>query len=1002
MKKLVAAIISLTIGSGLVIGQTTIGYPSINNYKNTDYHAAIETWDIAQDRNEICYFANNDGLLTYDGNYWKTYPLPNKAAIKSLAIDDSGRIYVGGQDEIGYFYPDRNGILSYHSIKELLPTIARQFADIWDIVIINKEVFFRTIESIFQLKNNRIRTFDAPGGWRLMTRSGSRLFAEDKEKGLHVFIDGQGFEPYFSPDHNCLYQITGILDYKNDTLLITTLKNGCYLLTGNTLTKKATPIDKLLSADLVTGAKKIDEDRYALRTRSSGLFIINANGDPIQRFSNNEGLQNNNVLAILSDHDRNLWLGLENGIDYINYNTAVRHIYPVKDNRLKSNAVRIFDQRLYIGTSNGLYTVPLDPSQMDVSKTKGVFTECTNTKGQVWSLAEINNHLLLAHQDGAFVITNNTAIPLTTSQGVWAFNTINPSGDIVAGTYTGLLRINYQNGEFKADGKVSDLYESLNVLATDDDHTIWASHPYRGVFRTPAPPDRTSISHYINYTQKDGLPSNLNNAVYFIKDKVVVATEKGVYEYDSASRTFIPSPVYKPIFGDNSVEYLTEDKTGNIWFVSNQRVGVIDYSKTAANSSGSSPSDLPQSSPSPYSIIYFPELTAQTVRGAAFIYPYDPENIFIGSNNGILHLNYSNYIKSDTSLKVVLGAVKAIAERDSLIFGGYFLTNPTGSAHFETQPTLSFPNHWNSFHFEYSSPVYTGKNNVTYSYQLAGFDKGWSEWTSRTEKDYTNLPYGRYTFLIRARNNLGNTSAPVSYSFTVNPAWYQTIWAYVLYLLAGIGILLFINKRQQRNIELHQKRHKAEQEHLNYLHSLELDRKEKGIIALQNEVLEGELQFSNKALATTTMHLVERGGLLLNIKQELMGIIKRLNIPNGTHEFRAVFKMMNDTDKNDDDWNRFSIYFDKVHNNFLSSLKTKFPQLSPTDLKLCAYLRLNLTSKEIAQLLNISPKGVEVSRYRIRKKLNLPTETNLYDFLIEVTTPPPGGAIYRSSPYTDH
>ncbi len=159
------------------------------------------------------------------------------------------------------------------------------------------------------------------------------------------------------------------------------------------------------------------------------------------------------------------------------------------------------------------------------------------------------------------------------------------------------------------------------------------------------------------------------------------------------------------------------------------------------------------------------------------------------------------------------------------------------------------------------------------------------------------------------------------------------------------------------------------------------------MIALQNAKLEGELQFKNKELATVTMHLVERGSLLSNIKEELLVVIKKLNIPSLPYEFRSVFKMISDTEKNDDDWNRFALYFDQVHNNFLSALKTKFPLLSSTDLKLCAYLRLNLTSKEIAQILNISLKGVEVSRYRIRKKLNLPTETNLHDFLLGITAP---------------
>jgi DNA-binding CsgD family transcriptional regulator len=222
----------------------------------------------------------------------------------------------------------------------------------------------------------------------------------------------------------------------------------------------------------------------------------------------------------------------------------------------------------------------------------------------------------------------------------------------------------------------------------------------------------------------------------------------------------------------------------------------------------------------------------------------------------------------------------------------------------------------------------------------------------------------------------------------VNPAWYQSIWAYIFYTLLLVAAVGGLMRWQQYRFEQHTDKMEKEQERLSYLHSLELDRKEKGLIALQNEKLEAALQFKNKELATVTMHLVERGGLLSNIKEELIAVIKKVNISHLSYEFKTVFRMLTPTEKTEEEWGRFSLYFDEVHNNFLTTLKAKYPTLSPTDLKLCAYLRLNLSSKEIAQLLNISLKGVEISRYRVRKKFQLKPEVNLYDFLIEVT----GGA----------
>ncbi len=472
------------------------------------------------------------------------------------------------------------------------------------------------------------------------------------------------------------------MEYAKDTLLVTTQKNGLFLLTGSTLTKKPALVDPLLSNDLVTGARKIGEDRFALATNAGGALVIDNKGKLVQRFATSEGLQNNNVLAIFADQDKNLWLGLENGIAFVHDNTSITYIYPDRGNQILSNAVRVFDHRLYVGTSNGLYSVPLDVAQKDISANKGVFTEVANTKGQVWNLQEVDHELLMGHQDGAFVIRNNLAIPILTRQGVWTFAPIDSgwgmqTRDLIAGTYTGLRHILYSNGEFKEGGKVNDLYESLPVIALEDHDYIWAAHPYRGIYKSPVPVNPETVSHYTHYGMKDGLPSDLNNFVYSIDNKIVVATTKGVYEYNADADRFGPSSFFQPIFKDTSVEYLTQDKDRRIWFVSNQRVGVIDLSK---------PSDG-----KPYSVIYFPELSARTVKGAAFIYPYNAENIFIGSNNGVFHVNYSQYTKSDTGITVLLGTVKAIAEKDSLIFGGYFFRQcPAYAAFSQSLELFSF------------------------------------------------------------------------------------------------------------------------------------------------------------------------------------------------------------------------------------------------------------------------------------------------------------------------
>jgi DNA-binding CsgD family transcriptional regulator len=187
-------------------------------------------------------------------------------------------------------------------------------------------------------------------------------------------------------------------------------------------------------------------------------------------------------------------------------------------------------------------------------------------------------------------------------------------------------------------------------------------------------------------------------------------------------------------------------------------------------------------------------------------------------------------------------------------------------------------------------------------------------------------------------------------------------------------------------IQRQKKKYVKEQQHLKFQHELQIEQSEKEIVKLQNEKLEVEVNFKNKELATTTMHLVQRGKLLAKIKDELLPIVKTDNPEACPAEFKNVLRLLNEAERGDADWSQFSIHFDHVHSNFLTKLKEKFPNLSANDLKLCAYLKMNLSSKEIAQLMSITIRAVEVSRYRLRKKLAVSSDTNLFDYLIQSTT----------------
>jgi ligand-binding sensor domain-containing protein/DNA-binding CsgD family transcriptional regulator len=952
-------------------GQNTIGLPEIINYSKHIYGGGTQNWDIQQDVNGIMYFANNEGLLSFDGIHWKLYPLPNKTIVRSIAIGTDKRIYAGGQDEIGYFSPDSTGQLIFTSLRNLVPPKERSFADVWDIVAYGKDVFFRSSGKILQLSNQTIIAYPAASEWVFMGLHQQKLIAQDISHGLLVFNQGT-WQPLVQEEAlpRGLY-VSALVPVGKDSSLLTTLKDGLFLLSGNQITPFHSPDLDAIAKETIYAGVPLGRNWFALATSLGGCYIFNRKGEHIQSFSRREGLQNNNITSIFRDRNNNLWLGLDNGIDFIAYDNAIKHVYPENLNEGSGYAALLHDNYLYLGTTNGVYTVPLTNNE-DLSFVKGQFRPVPNTKGQVWGLSEINGHVLLGHHDGAFLVNPGGASPVNAKPGwgYWTYLPVNkvlPSAQVLAGTYHGLEILEYNNGAFHAGHTVEGLDEPARFITFDNNNIAWASHPYRGVYKIDMSerPARIKL-----YNDKDGLPSFMNNHVYKVRNQVVVATEKGVYVYNEQTDRFEPSAWYRKLFDTTSLRYLKEDPNENIWFIHEKQLGVVDFSGPA-----------PQ-------IVYLPELNGKMVSGFEHIYTVDSRNIFIGAEQGFYHINYEQYQKNKYQLQVHISGVTCTGPSDRQLFGGYFgEVNDTRQQEQGLMPGIAWK--WNSIHVEYASSLYGQQANVSYSYRLKGFDPAWSEWSKKTEKDYTSLAPGSYTFEVKARNNLGNESPVTSYSFRVLPPWYQSWWAYTVYLLIILAFAYGLYKRQQHKFIRQQLKHEEEQKRLQYLHQLEMEKSEKEIMQLRNEKLETEIDHKNKELASSAMHLVQKGELLSKVKDELTRLKKAPGSDDSGEELNKLMRILRDEDKMDQGWEQFTFHFDRVHSDFLSVMKELYPQLSANELKLCAYLRMNLSTKEIAQLMNISVRGVEISRYRLRKKLQLPTETNLFQFLLHIKSSKP-------------
>jgi ligand-binding sensor domain-containing protein/DNA-binding CsgD family transcriptional regulator len=941
-------------------GQNTIGIPQIINFNKNDFKAGTQTWDIDQDSKGRMYFANNEGLLTYDGTFWELHPLPNKTIMRSIAIDEKGIIYAGGQGEMGYFAPNERGFLKYNSLTPLIPTKERSFADIWDIEIIGESVFFRASDRmILELRNKTISLHPPISGWQFMKKMGTILYAQDQKNGLYVYKNN-AWRPAINNQLLSGSIISGMIQTGKESSLILTYDRKSLILRRDSLYNNNG--FELPSSDInLFKVTEMNKGEFVAATTAEGCLILKNDGGFVQKISRKEGLQNNNVITVFLDKDKNLWAGLNNGISFIAYNSAIKYITPNKENEAAGFSTKIFNNKLFIGSSDGCYAAELSPQNKDLSFLRSNFSLVSNSSGQVWRLEEVNQHLLMGHNNGCFDIIGNKARLISKDAG-WTFlptSPVPPAQKILTGTYSGLKMLSFSSGQFSDKGNLEGLYESLRFLTADSEGSIWASHPYRGIYKINISSDGKKYSTRL-FTEKDGLPSKLDNHVFKIKNRVIFGTNAGAYEFDTPNNRFVPSNFLQPIIGNTEIRYMYEDGQGNIWFCSGKKIGMIDFAQGNTNPK----------------LIYFSEITGQILSGFENIYAFDKSNIFIGSEKGVIHLNYEKYKANKINLNIMLGNVRAIGKTDSTIFGGYFNNGATAEANSNT--SISLTSNFNAFHFEYSSPGFGIQKNIEYSYRLEGYEKNWSNWSNKTEKDYTNLPAGNYVFHVKAHDNLGNESDEINYHFSIQAPWYKSIWAYLFYLIIiGLGIRKY-STWQKKKLLRQKSIYEKKQRQMSIEHQLAIEQNEKEIIRLKNEKLEAEIMLKTKELVDTSMQLVERSDALSKVKEELQKLYKNTN---ENHDIKKTIHLLNDIERNSASWEKFAVHFDEINNNFLKNLKSHFPKLTNTDLKVCAYLQLNLASKEIAQLMNITVRGVEISRYRLRKKLGLNTEQSIAEFL---------------------
>lgn len=954
-----------------------IGLPYIHNYHKKDYKGGTQSWSISQDRRGFMYFGNNDGLLQFDGVNWQLYRIPNSSIVRSVYISKNGNIYVGAYNELGKLVVNEKGVSEYRSLKHLIPAEYTNFDDIWNITSFEDQTVFQSYNSAFLFKNDSlVRVIKAPERFQNSFEVNGNLYFNDISQGLFEYqssdlIKLEGCEKIRGEEISSVIPFHG-----GNDLLICTLNKGVFVYNGFELSEWQVPSNSILKKNQIFSVTVIQEKYIAFGTIQDGLYILDTYGKIVQHVNRQKGLQNNTILKVFADREQNLWLGLDNGIDYVNINSPITFLHQ-SEGIGAGYTCTIHQGKIYLGTNQGLFVKDWTNEYTDTN-----FRLIPGTNGQVWHLGVYDGILLCGHNNGTYQIDGEKSKQISKIPGAWKyFKSKKFQGYLICGTYSGLIYFKKQNNEWVYVDQIRGFNESCRVFEEDEAGDLWMSHGFKGIFKIEFSDNIAHVSKFRFFTTENGLPSNYNLNVRKLKGKIIITSGKGIFSYNSSKDRFESSGYFDQILSPyKDISYINEDNNGNIWYTvwdsGKQRAGLFRLQEDKTYKNISAP---------------FGHLSGRILVGFEFIYPFSEKNVFFSMEEGFAHYSPNNSSTEPIDFYAFINRGTAI-NLDSTFYSGNRNLEKTkgisGDFYKDDQPTFIFPYRDNSFRFSYTSPSYSNYESIEFSFQLSGNSEKWSPWSKTTFTEYTSLPSGEYIFSVKARNQVGIESTVDSLQFTISPPWYKSAYAYLFYFLLFISLTLLIIWFVFKRIEISKRK-----ERLNHLRSFRQKEQnykrqaliaEKKFINLKNEQLQVEMIHRDKELANQTMDLIRKNKFLQRIKDEL----ETLKIVSSDENVKdKISSIMNKIDKDIDhkkQWEIFETAFDEVHEDFLKRLKLKHPNLTPKELKLCAYLRMNISTKEIAPLMNITVRGVEICRYRVRKKLNIDRDQNLTSMIIDL------------------
>lgn len=934
----------------LLFGQNTptrpLGSPFITNYASEVYSVAGKNWDLGQGEDGKMYFANNYGLVEFNGNDWQRIGQPlNQSELRSFALVGE-RTYIGGTSEIGYFDRNTRGQRRYHILNDLIQDSLFNFNDVRAICSFQQKVFFLTDQGLM-IYDEQAHSISIQGKgipFRAWTSGRDEIVFAANGAGIFEFQDDKLTQISDYQTYSDLH-VEFIQSIRPDTYLLGTDKSGVLIFEQGRIKPWNPDNQDYFKQIYLNHAVILNKEQLIFGSLHEGLLVTDYQGNIQYKITEKDGLPDHSILSLYKDHQGNIWTAMDEGVSYLELNSPFTLVN--KKNGLRGEVYSILPtrQHLYVGTSRGLFISPWSNRTSQQLQFKLI----PKTTGTCWQIIEHQGNVLLAHHNGIFRVKGDQATFIG-GEGHWNF-AIHPkeSNLLLSGHYRGVRVLEYRGGKYQIRNDIEGFSETSRELVFDREK-VWISHGYKGIYQLELSEDLSRFSKVELYDSLSGLPSNLYNNLIPTADGVLFGTQNGVFQYNADTDQMEPEPVFSKILGTETlIRKVYSMGNGSFLAIKNyyrsDEIAMIDLLEDGSYTQTEDP---------------FQKLRGQLIPAFESISFPDPSLILIGSRRGLVILNTAFRSTASRQHDCYVNEVNLPLRERTVFESGAGITS---------SQRISIPSRENELlEFSVSSSFFEAIPYIQYSTYLEGYDEDWQAWSNSNQRQFVGLPSGEYTFWAKSRNiyDVEAESPPINFAIEMQDYSISgyVIWGIALIIvLMGLLLYFFANSTYQR--PLIRQLSSDKQSLSGTIQQLETQQKawlterEQTNQNLSDALLKGEMQ----------QIFIKRIEQLANQKADIKEVQKALQqYENSSKGIQIQLDTQQVVERDD----------------FLVKIKENYPDLSARELRLCSYLKLNVSSKEIAEYMGISIRGVESLRYRVRKKLGLTTSQDLTEFILQL------------------